>query len=132
MTDAAPASVPHPFAELVGLIMGERGEGRSSNELEITEEHLNPNNVVHGAVIFAMADTGMGSALTSVLDDSQMCSTIEIKINYFRPAVSGRLRCDTRVINRGSRTAALESDVLDDNEKLVARATGTYMILERP
>jgi acyl-CoA thioesterase len=132
MTDATPVPAPHPFADLVGLIMGERGEGRSISELEIAEEHLNPNNVVHGAVIFAMADTGMGSALTSVLDDRQMCSTIEIKINYFRPAISGRLRCDTRVINRGSRTAALESDVLDENQKLIARATGTYMILERP
>ena len=93
--------------------------------------HLNPNGVVHGAVLYALADTGMGGALTSVLDENKFCSTIEIKINYFRPASQGLLRCETRVIHQGSRTGALESEIVDDAGRLLARATGTFMILER-
>ncbi|XOV86672.1 MAG: PaaI family thioesterase [Pseudomonadota bacterium] len=132
MNDFSLSSVAHPFADLVGLQVTARGGGHCTSEILVREALMNPNNMVHGAVIYALADTGMGGALTSVLRPTQMCSTVEIKINYFRPAVSGRLRAETRVIHQGSRTAALESDVFNDNDKLVARASGTFMILERP
>jgi acyl-CoA thioesterase len=65
-----------------------------------------------------------------MLDDGQLCATIEIKINYFRPAISGTLRCETKVVHKGRRTAAMESEVLGDDGKLLARATGTFMIFE--
>lgn len=121
---------PHAFADLVGLEVTERGEGRCTSELTADERHMNPNQVVHGAVLYALADTGMGGALTTVLEEGQLCSTIEIKINYFRPASAGRLRCETRVINKSRRTGAMESEVFSDQGKLLARATGTFMILE--
>lgn len=132
MTETVVSTVPHPFADLIGLEIVGRGEGRCTSELSIKADHFNPNQVVHGAVIYALADTGMGGALMSVLDDSRYCSTIEIKINYFKPAVAGRLRCETRVVHLGSRTAAMESEIFDERDKLLARATGTFMILERP
>ncbi len=113
---------PHPFADLIGFEITARGEGRCTCELVAVERHLNPNGVVHGAVIYALADTGMGGALTSVLE--------EIKINYFRPARMGPLRCETRIIHQGSRTGALDSEVFDENDRLLARATGTFMILD--
>lgn len=126
-----PVTRPHPFADLIGFEVTARGEGRCTSELIAEERHLNPNGVVHGAVLYALADTGMGGALTSVIDEGQLCSTIEVKINYFRPARPGRLRCETRVVYQGSRTGALESEILDENDRLLARATGTFMILDR-
>ena len=122
---------PHPFAELIGFAITARDEGRCTAQLEAGEAHLNPHGVVHGAVLYALADTGMGGALTSVLEEGQICSTIEIKINYFRPARPGLLRCETRVVHRGGRTGALESDVFDGEGRLLARATGTFMILDK-
>ena len=125
------ADIEHPFADLIGFSVSDRNEGYCETLLEIQDKHRNPHGVVHGAVIYALADTGMGGALTSKLDEGQICSTIEIKINYFRPGVSGRISCHTRIVNQGKRTAVLESDVLDDQERLIARAMGTFMILER-
>jgi acyl-CoA thioesterase len=120
---------PHPFADLIGFEITARGEGRCTSELTAGQPHLNPNGLVHGAVLYALADTGMGGALSSVLDDDQICSTIEIKINYFRPARAGKLRCETRVVYKGNRTGALESEIFDAGGRLLARATGTFMIL---
>jgi acyl-CoA thioesterase len=121
---------PHPFADLLGFEITARGEGQCTSELTALEAHLNPNGLVHGAVLYALADTGMGGALSSVLDADQLCSTIEIKINYFRPAKSERLRCESRVVYKGSRTGAMESELFDGEDRLLARATGTFMILE--
>ena len=121
----------HPFAELVGFEVTAKGEGRSTSELTVEEHHKNPHGTVHGAVIYALVDTGMGGALSSLLDGNQICSTIEIKINYFRPALAGRIHCATQVVNKGKRTAVLESTVSDDQERLLAKAMGTFMIVER-
>ena len=124
------AARPHPFADLLGFQITARGEGLCTSELTTREAHENPNGVIHGAVLYALADTGMGGALSSVLDEGRFCSTIEIKINYFRPAKSERLRCETRVVYKGSRTAAMESEIFDEQDRLLARATGTFMILD--
>jgi len=119
----------HPFGELIGLDFTRCEGGFSQGTLEVGERHLNPHNVVHGGVIYAMADTGMGGAVYSFLNEDELCATIEIKIVYMAPVTSGRLTCDTRVVHRGKRIAILESEV-KNGEQLVAKATGTYSLFK--
>jgi len=118
----------HPFADLIGLAVEEIGDGAATATLDAGPPHLNPHGVVHGAVLYSLADTGMGAALSAALDPGQICSTIEIKINYFRPALPGHLRCETRIVHRGRRTGALDSAIYDEKGRLLARATGTFMV----
>lgn len=117
----------HPFAEHIDLIVDEQREGFSKVSLVVGTSHLNPHGVVHGAIAYAMADTGMGAALYPTLSAGQICATIEIKINYFKPIVSGRLVCVTEMVNRGKSVANLSSRIYVD-DKLVALANGNYAI----
>ena len=48
--------------DLIALRTEEQGPGTSRLALTVTADHLNPHPVVHGAVVYAMADTGMGAA----------------------------------------------------------------------
>lgn len=121
----------HPFAELIGLRFEEQRAGCSRCVLEIGEKHLNPNGVAHGAVLYAMADTGMGAALHPTLDAGQICATIQITMNYFKPVRTGVLTCVTEVVNRGRSVAHLESRLLA-GDALVATASGNYAILSAP
>ena len=91
---------------------------------------MNPHGVAHGAVAYALADTGMGAALYTMLVGSESCATIEVKIVYLASAREGELVCDTCVIRKGSRVAVLESEILE-GDRLVAKALGTYSILSR-
>ena len=117
----------HPFADLIDLRIDESGAGASVLSLVVAEQHLNPHRVAHGAVIYALADTGMGSALYPTLAEGEICATIEIKINYFKPIPAGRLLCKTQIVNRGKTVANLESRIFLD-EVLVAQANGNYAI----
>jgi acyl-CoA thioesterase len=118
----------HPYAEQLGIRFSERpGAGQSRCTLAVSEVHQNPHGVVHGAVLFAMADTGMGAALYPTLDEGEICATIEVKINYFKPVASGELACVTELVNRGKTVANLESSIYL-GETLVARANGNYAI----
>ena len=117
----------HPFGELIGLSFSEFKKGYSECVLEINERLLNPHQVVHGGVIYSMADTGMGMALYPYLDEAELCATVEIKIVYFMAVASGILTCKTRLVHKGKRIAALESEIKGDG-RLIAKAMGTYSI----
>lgn len=119
----------HAFADLIGLHFSEAAPGESNCFIDIDQTLMNPHHVVHGGVLFSMADTGMGSALYPSLAEGELCATIEIKIAYFKPVSTGRLTCHTRVTHRGRRTAHLESEIRN-GEALVAKATGSYAIFK--
>ena len=117
----------HPFAELIDLQIDEQRADHSTLGLLIDPKHLNPHGVVHGAVVCALADTGMGAALYPGLAPGLLCATIDISINYFKPITAGRLVCRTEVVNRGKSVAHLRSEVFV-GEQRVAAATGNYAI----
>ena len=117
----------NPFGELIGLNFSECENGYSRCSLEVTEKLFNPNKVLHGGVVYSLADTGMGAALHSDLAEDELCATVEIKIAYFVAVTSGTLTCETKVIHRSRRIAILESEVRN-NGRLTAKAMGTFSV----
>lgn len=118
-----------PFAQLVDLVVESAADGRSVTLLTIAPQHLNPHGVVHGAVPFALADTGMGAAVYTRLKPGQSCATIELKINYLAAARTGTLRCESEVLRLGRSVAYLESRVSCDGTP-VATASGHYALFQ--
>jgi len=117
----------NPFGALIGLNFSEYKNGYSRCALEVNDKLLNPHKVLHGGVVYSLADTGMGAALYSDLDDDELCATIEIKIVYFAAVTSGTLTCETKVIHRSKRIAVLESEIKNDG-RLTAKAMGTFSV----
>lgn len=117
----------NPFGELIGLSFSECKNGFSRCALEVTEKLFNPHKVLHGGVVYSLADTGMGAALYSDLAEDELCATVEIKIAYFVAVTSGTLTCETKVIHRSRRIAVLESEVRNDG-RLTAKAMGTFSV----
>ena len=119
----------NPFADLVGftLRLGRRGSGKCSAALDLRPGLLNPNGVLHGGALFSMADTVMGAALHTTLAPGEYCATVEIKIHFLQPVSKGKVRCSTRVVQRGRRIAVLESH-LSVGRRQVAQALGTFAI----
>jgi acyl-CoA thioesterase len=129
----------HPFADLIGLKVIEQEEGHSKCSLKVINTLCNPHKVAHGAVIFSLADTGMGAALYSSLREGELCATIEIKIAYYKPVFEGELVCNTEVVHKGSSIATLKSRIFcksafsegaEGESILVASAEGNYSIFK--
>ncbi len=119
-----------PFVEHVGMSIEEQRAGYSKCMLTVADYHRNSTGVVHGGVLFTLADTAMGAALYPMLDADEICATIEIKINYFKPVTSGDLICTGEIVNRGKSIANLEACVYKD-EVMVAKANGSFSIFKR-
>jgi|TARA_B100001996_G_scaffold68520_1_gene50007 acyl-CoA thioesterase len=116
-----------PYADLMGLEIQSIESGMSICKIPFKKDLLNPNDVVHGGVIYSIADTGMGAAVFSTLEDGEFCATLEIKIMYLKPAGHFDLICHTQVIKKGRRVAFLESEILS-NKELIAKASGSFAI----
>ena len=118
-----------PFSQHVGFKLVEQTPSKSHFRLVIQDFHFNPQKVVHGGVLYSLADTGMGAALYPMLnlEQGELCATIEIKMTYLKAARKGILDCYTTVIHKGKRVAMLESEVWNEG-KLIAKATGSYAV----
>jgi acyl-CoA thioesterase len=120
-----------PFAEELGVEVTQFDPNECRCALDIKPFMRNMHRSVHGGVIYSLADVAMGVALYSRLNrPQQQCSTIEIKMNYLRPALGERLLCTARVIQKGRSIAVVEAEIAD-GEGLVAKALGTFAILSR-
>src|SRR3546814_18487952 len=112
--------------------MVERADGRCTMAIDIeAARHFNPQGVAHGGGAYSLADTAMGGALFSTLDDGFWCATLEIKFNYHVGVREGRLICEASVLHQGTRVANHEA-LLFPHDRLVASATATFAIFPAP
>jgi acyl-CoA thioesterase len=120
------------FARTLGLQMIERGGGGCKMAIAIdSERHFNPHGVAHGGVAYTLADTAMGGALSSLLDDDQWCATLEIKCNYHVGVHEGLLTCEAQVVHRGKRIANIDARLFQDG-RMVCSANGNFAIFAAP
>jgi uncharacterized protein (TIGR00369 family) len=78
----------------------------------------------HGGAIASLIDIAGDYALWALLGYG--VPTINIRIDYLRPASDTRLRARARVRKSGRTVAVVDIDVLDDQDRLVAIGRGTY------
>jgi len=119
-----------PLKRFLGMELTGDEPGVGFAHVDIGPDHLNPNGVVHGAVLFALVDTAMGKSTMSVVDEpGHYCASIEVSLRFIRPAVAGRVTATANVVKRGRHVAHLEARVVDDAERLVATGAGTFAII---
>lgn len=117
-----------PLREFLGFEIS-TGDGTATTTLELGEQHMNPNNIAHGAVTFALMDTAMGAAVVSILGEDQTCATIEMHTRFHRPAATGLLTSTATILTAGRRMVHVEAKTTDDQDRLVASATSSFAII---
>jgi uncharacterized protein (TIGR00369 family) len=125
--EALVEAVPDGWMETLGARISEAEPGRVVLELIAGPQHRHGGGVVQGGVITQIADAAMGLSLATLQPDGIWNTTIELKINFLRPAIEGRLRAVGRVIEMRQTVLFSEADVFDDRDRLIARASCTCM-----
>jgi uncharacterized protein (TIGR00369 family) len=123
-------SFPAPIGRLLGLILIQAENGRAVVELDADERHANPMGTLHGGVLCDLADAAMGIAYRTTLAQHESFTTLELKINFLRPVWKTQLRAKARVVRAGKIVGLVECDVVDEQGRLVARASSTCMTLQ--
>lgn len=97
-------------------------------ECAITNELLNSHGVLHGGVTASVADTAMGVAVSRRYNKNRSVTTVELKINYLRPALEGKLWTRSRIIRAGHRICVGQVDIFDEAEEKIATALMTFFV----
>lgn len=119
------------IARLLGMRIEALEDGIGRVSIQVNERLMHPQQIVHGGVIFTLADTAMSMALLSVILPGTRFSTIEAKINFLAPVRAGELQAEASIVQQGRSIAVLEATVYnlyDDVRTAVARILGTFSI----
>jgi uncharacterized protein (TIGR00369 family) len=118
-----------PVGKLIGFKLVEAGEGRAMVTLQAGPQHTNPMGTLHGGILCDIADAAMGIAFNSTLGATESFTTVELKINFFRPVWKAQLRAEGKVVRRGKTVGYVECEVTDENGRAIAKASSTCLVL---
>ncbi|MDR3176476.1 MAG: PaaI family thioesterase, partial [Desulfovibrio sp.] len=103
-----------------------KGEARLT--LPVRRGLIQGGGVVAGGILAPMADEAMAHAVMTLLGEGRSTVTVEMNIRYLRPAGPERkamLSSVARVVRSGARLCMAEADVLDEENRLLAKAGAT-------
>ncbi len=116
-------------ARLIGFEARDVADGHATVTLSAGPQHANPMGTLHGGILCDIADAAMGLAFASTLAPEETLTTVELKINFFRPVWQARLRAEGTVVQRGQTMGYVECTITDEENRLVAKAASTCMVL---
>ena len=118
-----------PVARLIGFEAKEIADGRAVVTLAAGPQHTNPMGTLHGGILCDIADAAMGMAFASTLAAGESFTTVELKINFFRPVWEACLKAEGKVVRRGRTLGYIECEILDERGQLIAKAASTCLVL---
>jgi len=110
----------------IGTKIVEVAHGRLVLEGNMTgEAHGFPTSrgtIVHGGAIATLADEALASVAFTAAEEGETTVTADLKVDFLRPAVPGRLLARASVRHRTRRLAFCEATVEQEGGKIVAEA----------
>lgn len=107
--------------------------GHTVWRMRAAERFSNPAGIVQGGFVAAFADSAMGASAVTFLDGRKaFVANAELKVSFLRPVrIGSELTCTARVMSGGNRVSFLEAEVVDEDGRVVLRATSTYVYSPR-
>jgi 1,4-dihydroxy-2-naphthoyl-CoA hydrolase len=151
MTDTAATELIHtqiPLCATLGITADTFRPEEVVLSLDWAPTLCTSNNVLHGGIVMALADSAGGAcAFLNLPDGAGGTATIESKTNFLRPLTmragtargeggpsapatrSGTVKAHSRPLHIGKRVIVLETEVRGDDGKLAAKVLQTQAIL---
>jgi uncharacterized protein (TIGR00369 family) len=120
-----------PFWAYLGMKELKMDNGYAEVRLDVFPDLLQRRGLVHGGAIATLIDGSIGSAVRSTLGEDGATATIELKVNYLRPAKGTYLLAKASLYHKGGTIVFGKSEVFDDAGNLVAVGTGTFILIKK-
>jgi uncharacterized protein (TIGR00369 family) len=120
-----------PFIKDLGVEFVSADNGRAVVALDLAPRHLNSWSVAHGGVLMTLLDVAMAVAGRSLDPAAGGGVTLEMKTSFLQPANAGsRIIASAQAFHRTNTLAFCEGEVRDTDQRLIAKAMGTFKYLK--
>ncbi|MDL4774954.1 PaaI family thioesterase [Actinomadura xylanilytica] len=125
---------PPPAAKLLGweLVAVDPEQGTIEVAFQASGQFANPVGAIQGGFLAAMLDDTLGPALVATLPEDRFAPTLDLHVQYLRPARPGRLLGRGRIVQRGREICFLSGELIGQDDRPVAVATATARIQTVP
>jgi uncharacterized protein (TIGR00369 family) len=120
----------HPVHGRMGLNISQR-KPHTIVTMEVSDDVQGalPGSV-HGGMLATLADVTCAIALWESFDPaSELPVTTDMHMRFYRQPRSGPVKAESRVVHDGRRLRSVECSVVDGEDRILARATATYMMV---
>jgi uncharacterized protein (TIGR00369 family) len=100
--------------------------GTAELQLAVRPEFFHAAHAVHGSVYFKALDDAAFFAVSSLVTDVFVL-TASYNVYLTRPVTEGLLKASGRVVHRSRSLFLADAELVDDQQRLVARGTGSFM-----
>lgn len=113
------------FARLNGIELVACRPGYAVAVVQIKDRHLNSVDMVHGGLLFTLADFAFAAAVNA---HGRVTLSITNNINYFKKCSKGLLTAEARELSRSNKLINCDVSIKDEEGKLLANFNGTAYI----
>jgi uncharacterized protein (TIGR00369 family) len=128
LTEFAHTSMP--FTALIGAELVSLDPDEVVGRLAWAPERCTSGEVMHGGAIMALADSvGALVAYLNLPETAQATTTTSSTTQFLRAVRGGNAIATARPLHKGRQSIVVETDVRDDEGRLVARVTQSQAVL---
>jgi uncharacterized protein (TIGR00369 family) len=129
MADTETLLAMMPFAATLGIEGVTAAPEQVTGRVRWEESRCTSFGILHGGVLMALADSIGAYCAVLNLPEGAGTSTIESKTNFLRAVRSGHVEARARPLHVGRTTIVVDTELYDDQERLVGRVTQTQAVL---
>jgi len=119
-----------PYSGFLGIEIVAASADEVRSRLAWDAAKCTSGGMLHGGALMSLADSAGGFlAFLNLPADARGTATIESKTNFFAPLRGGHVHAVSRALHKGKRTVVVDTELRDDDGKLLARVTQTQAVL---
>ncbi|HOD69547.1 MAG TPA: PaaI family thioesterase [Deltaproteobacteria bacterium] len=117
------------FAQSCGIELVEASNGTATAVVRIEERHLNGIGIVHGGLLFTLADMAFAAAAHT---RGHVSVSVSSTISYIKAGRGKTLLAKAREIARNRRLATYAVDLVDETGEVIAAFQGLAYVKNDP
>ena len=126
----ASAAEAAPYTAFLGMEIVAASPDEVRSRLAWDAAKCTTGGMLHGGALMGLADSAGGLlAFLNLPPEARGTATIESKTNFFAPVRGGHVHGVSRALHKGKRTIVVDTELRDDDGKLLARVTQTQAVL---
>jgi 1,4-dihydroxy-2-naphthoyl-CoA hydrolase len=119
-----------PFAHTIGSELLHADPAGVRARLAWDASRCTAGGVLHGGALMALADSAAAvCAFLNLPEGAAGTTTVESKTNFMRAVRDGAVTASATPLHKGRRFVVVETELRDDDDRLVAKVTQTQAVL---